>query len=575
LDCDTARALVEVARSTCADFGVSIRRIVQFDAQTMHVDRVNFWSLIDRGTRIQCEGGYVASTGAFEHGAVLGEVELPEYFEAMREARILRIADVADDWRCQGLREYCASRGVTSMLDVPVWVDGRLAGVLCHEHVGRPRVWSAREEEFAMSVGAIISSALSSRAHTRADAAAKRSALLDGISRAMMSSLDVPEIAHRATSFIVSNMADVSLVWLIDQDGALVCAGSSCADPAQTPFVAEAVRFLGSRGEAPKFVEQVVRQKQSLLVPEATPAALERYAIAQPQLDVLKHLDVRAVMGVPLTVGPNVRGAMTFICCKRSYDEDDLSLAEEVASRVAAALENARHLATAREAIRARDEFLILASHELRTPLCALQLMTDEGSRRANRSGDGREAKRAESITRQVRRLNALVEHMLEAVNIRATGVALARASCDLVAIVQRCVRKMADRAQRAGSAVAVQAPPELFGSFDERRLEQAVLQLLDNAIKFGRGAPIHVRVEERDRHATIAIHDHGPGIAANRLESIFAPFDRGIAKEHYAGLGLGLFIAKAIVDAHGGTLDVSSSPDGTTFAARLPMGSA
>ena len=214
----TAHALAELSRSVGADWDQSIRRIVQVDAEVLHVERVSFWTLCQETSSIHCDTGYVASVQSFEHGGTLFESDSPEYFAALREARSLDVGDVQTDPRCRGLRNYCASRGIASTLNVPVWLEGQLSGVLCHEHVGTTRRWSAQEEDFATSVSQVVSVALAAREHTRAEADARRSALLDTFSR-LSSSLDAREIADRAVSICVPRFADASALWIRNRDG--------------------------------------------------------------------------------------------------------------------------------------------------------------------------------------------------------------------------------------------------------------------------------------------------------------------------------------------------------------------
>jgi signal transduction histidine kinase len=263
---------------------------------------------------------------------------------------------------------------------------------------------------------------------------------------------------------------------------------------------------------------------------------------------------------------------MVLLSASRRFDRKDRELAEEVAPRVATALENARIHGMAREAIRARDDFLALIAHELRTPLTALQLVTDDQQRKAQRGGDADAARRTEEIARHVRRFSSVVENVLEASRIRAEGVKLALGSCDLVAVVEGCVARLAERAQRAGSSITVRSEAPIVGQFDRERIERVVVSLLDNAIKFGAGKPIEVSVRRDAAQAEVAVRDHGLGIPEDRLRAIFAAFERAVSKDHFGGLGLGLYVAKAIVDAHGGLIGAQSGAEGTTFIVRLPL---
>jgi signal transduction histidine kinase len=569
-----ARLLLELSRATGADWGSSIRHICQFEAEVLDVDRVSYWNLYPETSALVCEAGYVASRRTYEQGASLLESDLPEYFRALREARIVDVEDVSTDPRTHSLSDYCAARGISSMLEIPVWTEGRLCGVLSHEQVGPRRRWSAAEAEFAMGVGQVVAAALAARTQTPAAAAARRAAFLDNVSRAVLSSLDVRQIARGATDLAVPKLAEISNVWMLTPDEELECVASTHVDPSQHVWLMNAVQAT-TKAHAPVLASPVVRQRQSLLIPDTDRSMVDLYSEIGPEKHaIFESAGISAAMGVPLTVGGNAFGAMTFFAVgARHYDSEDLALAQDVAGRVAAALENARVHGIAREAIEARDEFLVLLAHELRTPLTAIRLMTDDMLRRAQRSRNPEEQTRCDSIARQVQRFCDVVERAIEGMNIRAEGVTLLLDdACDLRAVVEKAVWGVAERARRVGSPIALSAE-SLVHQVDSARFERVVLALLDNAIKFGAGHPVDVSLRRVDGRAELTVRDRGPGIVPGRLTAVFSPFERAVPKEHFGGLGLGLYIAKAIVQAHGGSIDVASPPgEGTTVVVRLPL---
>ena len=500
LGTEPARLVLELARGRRGDWRAQIRHVCQLEAEVIHVERVSFWSLHEHGSRLSCDAGFVASSRSFEHGATLQASGVPYYFKALREARVLNVEDVLGDPRTRGLGDYCASRGVSSMLDVPVWVEGQLRGVLCHEHVGPRREWSGAEEEFAVSAGQVIASALQARAHTRAEVAVRRAGLLDDLSRVALSSLDAREIVRRALDRTVPEFADVAFVWALEPDGALECIGAIHADPRKQPLV-------DRLAQTPALSKVVSRQKQSLLLPAFSPAVLDSFHVG-PERAALEELGITSGIGVPLAAAGKTIGAMSFLVAGRRYDSRDGTLAEEIGGRVAAALENARLYGTAQEAIRARDDFLVLVTHELRTPLAAMQLMTDDMLRRARRSANADDLKRSDALAAQVRRFGGVVEHVIEASCIRADGVDLTLGSCDLEAVLTHCVEQLADRARRAGSSVTVTEAASIVGRFDAARLQRVLLILLDNAVKFGQGRPIEVSLRRDGAEAELTVRD-------------------------------------------------------------------
>ncbi|MFL5350084.1 MAG: MASE1 domain-containing protein [Hyalangium sp.] len=254
---------------------------------------------------------------------------------------------------------------------------------------------------------------------------------------------------------------------------------------------------------------------------------------------------------------------------------EDIALAEDLANQCSMALESAHLYAEAHQAIEARNEFITIAAHELRTPLTALSLHVqslDALLRRENASEVAREKLRATS--RQVRRLSQLVERVLDVGRITSGRLELHREEVDVGEWVEQVVGSFAEEAARADSAVRVELQAHVTAWWDRGRIEQALVNLLANAIKFGAGHPIEVQVSREGRWVRIAVRDHGIGIAPEARERIFERFERAVSSREYGGLGLGLFLTRQMVESHGGTIHVEShAGDGSTFVLQIPIG--
>ncbi|HEX8435521.1 PAS domain-containing sensor histidine kinase [Archangium sp.] len=240
--------------------------------------------------------------------------------------------------------------------------------------------------------------------------------------------------------------------------------------------------------------------------------------------------------------------------------------------------EEERELHRLREAVRARDEFLSVASHELKTPLTPLQLKLTgllrliENNPEAALSG-ARVARDLDVARRQVRKLAELIDDLLDVSRISTGRLQLQRSPMNLSALAREVVARYAPQATQAGGRVEVEAPPAIVGTWDTRRLEQVVTNLLTNALKYGAGKPIHVRVSTEAGEAVLTVRDEGIGIAPEHHPSIFERFVRAVTDRHYGGLGLGLFIAQQVVEAHDGSIHVQSAlGQGATFTVRLPL---
>jgi signal transduction histidine kinase len=247
----------------------------------------------------------------------------------------------------------------------------------------------------------------------------------------------------------------------------------------------------------------------------------------------------------------------------------DVALLAEVARRTALALEHGRLLRDATAAAQAREDFLHVASHELRSPLGILRLSVDLLARDLARGGGGAEA-RLRTIVRQSDRLARLSETLLDVTRITGGRLELAREEGDLAALAREVVGRAAEEAP--GLAVAVDAPEPVRCLYDPARMDQVLTNLLSNAIKYGGGRPVRVAVRREGTTAVVEVEDRGIGIARDVQDRIFGRFERAVSGREYGGLGLGLWIVRRIVEAHGGTVRLSSEPArGSTFGVVLP----
>ena len=239
--------------------------------------------------------------------------------------------------------------------------------------------------------------------------------------------------------------------------------------------------------------------------------------------------------------------------------------------------EQQRQAAALRDALAARDTFLSVASHELRTPLTPLSLKLEMLAREARALLPSPFAQRVIGYTdatrRQVARLSSLVSDLLDVSRIAAGRFTVEHEPVDLAAVVREVVARVEPQAQRAGSRLTLEAPEHLEAVSDRLRFDQVVTNLVDNAIKYGDGKPIHVRLSSEPGWAVLTVIDEGIGIDPAKLDIIFGRYERAVSERHYGGLGLGLYISRSVVEAMGGNVLASSERGaGATFEVRLPL---
>ncbi|WP_218508389.1 hybrid sensor histidine kinase/response regulator [Variovorax sp. dw_308] len=230
-------------------------------------------------------------------------------------------------------------------------------------------------------------------------------------------------------------------------------------------------------------------------------------------------------------------------------------------------------------AVRMRDDFMSMVSHELRTPLNTLYLETQVRKLHLSRGNSAPfEAERLPAMIerdqRQIQNMVRLIDDMLDVSRLRSGSLSIQPKPVDAAALARRVVESLAQQAEAAGCVITLGAPLAVHGAWDEFRIEQVLTNLLTNAMRYGAGKPVAVTVAASDGRAHIKVRDNGLGIAVVDQERIFGQFERTESSRKQApGLGLGLYIARQIVHAHGGEILVESTPgQGACFTVVLPL---
>jgi signal transduction histidine kinase len=315
------------------------------------------------------------------------------------------------------------------------------------------------------------------------------------------------------------------------------------------------------------------------LTEQPTPFVREEQELGLPS-DLFRSLDAElrrfsGEVAVPMRYRNEVLGILIVgpKADKDAFLQADLDLLETLANEAAIAVTNARLVEDLQQAVRARDDFVSVAGHELRTPLMALHLSVNAALRMVADGAPLRERLRA--AERQILRLTRLTDDLLDVSRITAGRMTLEREPTDLGALVHEVVSRFSEEISRSGSHLELALSAGVIGHWDRLRIEQVVGNLLSNAVKYGDGQPITVAVEREANHARVIVRDRGIGIAPADQDRIFDRFERAAALHQRAGgFGLGLWITKQIVEAHGGMISLQSALGaGSTFLVALPLG--
>lgn len=317
------------------------------------------------------------------------------------------------------------------------------------------------------------------------------------------------------------------------------------------------------------------------LVQKMSETDLRNWSYSEEHLEELKKLNIHSALSVPLCIRDKVVGIVTFFSTLQSnrvFDQMDLSLAEDLARRMAVAFDNSNLYQKAQEAIRIRDEFLCVASHELRTPLTSLKL-TLQGLLRAFQK-ESRVPPSNEKIAGSLKmadshlvRFSKLIDELLNVSRISLGKLELNREAVDISSIVMKVAARFKEEMTEKGSSLVLDISEGIAGEWDASRIEQSIENLLSNAIRFGEGKPIKVSLRSDGVAARLSVEDQGIGIVKEDQLRIFERFERAVPTRNYGGLGMGLYITRQIAEAHGGSISVESAPGkGSKFIIKLPI---
>lgn len=231
-----------------------------------------------------------------------------------------------------------------------------------------------------------------------------------------------------------------------------------------------------------------------------------------------------------------------------------------------------------RIALKARDEFLLMASHELQTPITPLYLQMQTfiqifESDKANTIDKATLLRMLHTSQGQLERLSRLIKELVDVSRISAKKLTLTKSEMNLCELVNKVMGDFETEIKKSGSTVTLDCDPEIMGNWDSFRIEQVLVNLLTNALKYGSGKPIELKIIKQDKSAVVSVKDRGIGIDTENHLRIFQRFERAVSGDSYSGLGLGLYISSEIVASHGGKIWVESNSDeGVTFYVELPI---
>ncbi|WP_395849350.1 PAS domain-containing protein [Cystobacter fuscus] len=400
-------------------------------------------------------------------------------------------------------------------------------------------------------------------------------ALFVRVGTLLSQSLDGPTTLKSLASLVVSHLADYCMVALLGEDGQLRPLEVAARDPERQAFIRRSLP--ASLQMESSLLQRVLEGGVPVAEPAPTPEWLDDLARDPKYRAFMDELDMKSHLFVPLVAHARKLGLISFAWSqpRPTCATTDLEVARGMADRAALALDNARLYQEAQEAIRVREDVVAIVSHDLRTPLNAISLSATALLKREDL--DKRTTTAVGRIRAAADRATRMIHDLLDFNQARMKGIPVHREPLDFHAHVLRVVKEV--RLAHPDRHIAFHASGDGRGEWDGDRLAQVVTNLVGNALQHGPpGSPVRVSTRSEGTSVVLEVHNENKGsaIPPKVLSTLFEPYRRGPEAEAGQGsLGLGLFITRQIVLAHGGDIHVRSTPEeGTTFSVLLPHSS-
>ena len=491
------------------------------------------------------------------------------------------INDLFADPTTEVRRDAYRAEGLASMLVAPLRIGGSDSGSVVF-YARTPGRFDEVDLRVAAALANIAASALHITDLYETQRASEYQARFLAHAGSMLAgTLDVEATLAQIAHLAVPHIADWCVVHVARESGPwepLVVAHVNADKVRKAEMLA--ARFPPDPKEGTGIAE-VIRTRRSQLVEHITDAMLVAAAHTPEHLEVLREMELRSALLVPMTRGDRVVGVISLVTTSessRALGQRELDIAEALASRATLALENARLYREAQDANLLKDQFLATLSHELRTPLNAVlgwarMLEVGKPDRKLT-------AKALQAIQRNTQAQAQIVGDILELSRIIAGKTDLVMDTFDLRALLVDLIESLRPTFLASGLTVVSTLDEDLPIEADRGRVQQIMLNLLSNAAKFTTaGGQVTIDARATDDCAEVSITDTGVGIAPEFLPHVFDRFRQAepSTSRSHGGLGIGLAVSRHLVELHGGSISATSAGlgQGATFVVRLPRSAA
>ena len=399
-------------------------------------------------------------------------------------------------------------------------------------------------------------------ARAAAEAEERRVAFLANAAQELTASLDFRRAVSTLARLVVPNLAEACVIDFREPDGTLHRRAAAHRDEEEERGLRK--RIDQPVADVPEFIARVIRDEEP--------------HVSGPSAELTAFLGLdgepRSVMAVPLVSRGEVLGVIAAAAAQGlTFEEADALFAAELARNGSLAIDNARLYFDSQQAVRSREEVLAVVSHDLRNPLNAVSLAAS--LLRSSDTISAEEREQLEIMAVSVERMRRLVEDLLDVTRLEGgKRLPLERSRLDAEALLRETYELFKVQTEAAGIELRHEVPrnlPQLWG--DRHRILQVLSNLVGNAMKFTpAGGSITIRAAQHGAMLQLSVSDTGSGIPQEHLKDIFNTYWQAKRTERL-GAGLGLPIAKGVVEAHGGRIWVESNPErGATFHFTIPV---
>ncbi len=505
------------------------RQITQATASIIKSERVSIWLLSDDCSKICCKDLYEHTKNQHDSGMELESEKYPGYFSALKQERMIAADDARNDPRTKEFTEsYLIPLGITSMMDTPIWLSGRMLGILCCEHVGKPRTWRMEDKNFAGVMADLISLVIEESEHKKIE---KDLRIQKNLLQTIMKS--IPDlIVLKDTEFRYQSVNSAFCKFVGKTEEELI--GKTDYDV-----------FPYEEASHCRQVDQQALESNMKLVEDQKKIGF----------DCVKWFQVAKT---PIV---DSNGVVTGLLCSL----------RDITNRKQAERELAKKL---KELARTNDEleqFAYVTSHDLQEPLRVVTGFVALLVRRYKHKLDSEDERIISAILNGINRMHTLINDLLEYSRVGMKGITFEKVNCcELLDNVRADLGAAIDE----NKAVVSNDPlPVLVAN--EVLLRQLFQNLISNALKFRSDEPprVHIHAEKIDNEWCFYVKDNGIGIDTKYFKRIFVIFKRLHTKTEYPGTGIGLALCKKIVDCHNGRIWLESQKGaGSTFYFTIPI---